>query len=1289
MTRTYLVVGVLVVVAILCLSTPLVAQRADRGIITGIVTDTTGSSIAAATVKVRNEGTAVETVLTTNDAGGYTTPPLVLGSYSVTVDHAGFKTSVTPGILLQGAETIRRDVSLAVGSTSEQVEVIAGAETLNVTTPDVSHTVDNKYYEDLPVITAADVRLPESMLQIQPGYLPMKPNGDPMFRGSQFNSRINGGQTMATENFFDGAAFGYASGHQQSHESTPPLDAIQEMKVITTTYSAQYGHTSGGFIEYTSKSGTNNIHGSAYEYFANEALNARGFFDSDCDPVTGQCTARKRTPLKNNGFGFTLGGPVVIPKVYNGRNKTFFFVNIDWTRLREGVLPGFGNTTPLAAFRGCITDPVNGVCDFSASAGQLYNPFSSGNGATGRDPFVCDSAGNPVVPNANGTQSGGTNCNKIPSSLVSAAARQIASRMVSPDRVGPGDGVGNNVAGNPAGDQTWLLNARNLEFRVDHNFSQNFRMTETFFWNHRPSIRNCGEVAGCTVTHDGATSPQLNTDYYGNGFYQRIVTHHTHTQFEWIIHNNMSNHSTIAWDRWFMGGASLSAGAGWPKILWGGTPGATAQPQGVGGLVAQDAGPPQIDFSGDQSITGRRAEYNTLGTYGWGKFGFEAINRWQFSDDLTWVKSKHTVKVGFEYRWHQINHAGWATGAEGGEFHFDTSGTSAIDPASLNPVPGTGEAFASMLLGQVNSTTQTLPFHPQFYEGYFSPWINDEFKATSKLTLTFGLRFDYQRARTESQNRYSTFDPNTPNPGAGGLPGAVIFAGHCPGCVGRNTFENPAHNAWGPRIGFAYRLGDKMAIRGGYGMYYSGVSFSQFYGDPTMGYTSNPTVGNVSNGQFPAIPNAVNCTPNIASGCQPTPASGFLNGFDYGFPATNAACPGGLPTSTCINRPPFIDPTIANNTSPLGVAKNGLTLPRYQNWSLTVERELAKNMRLDVSYIANRGTRLSAPWQATGVFGNMNDPSILSLGASVLNSQCNLAATQVLANNGTCPGGVALPYSNFNGNVAQALRKYPQYQNILWRDLPLGSSMYNALEVVLEQRFTNGLQFRFGYTYSKLHNDGSETGQSGDGRNQRIQNPACPHKCEWGLSDDDTPHVFLVGYTWELPGAKSWTGPKGALLGGWNLSGILRYESGRPLNITMNNSAFGGFLFNPQRRPDRVKGVSAKAKVVGSFYNPRAQNYFNGTAWSDPGSNPFGTAPRVDGTARGFPTYSEDMSVYKVFTIKEQLKMRFETQFGNIFNRTDFCDPSTFWQPNTATFGSINTQCNQPRSIQFGLKFTY
>ena len=1259
MTRTYRVVGFWIallttLLTLLALSNPLFAQRADLGVITGIVTDQTGSAIVGATVKVRNEGTGVETVLTTNQAGAYTTPSLVLGSYSITVDHPGFKTAQATGIQLLGAETIRKDMSIAVGSTTETIEVTAGAETINATTPDVSHSVDQKYYNDLPVITAADVRLPESLLQLQPGYLPMKPNGDPMFRGSQFNSRINGGQTMATENFFDGAAFGYASGHQQSHESSPPEDAIQEMKVITTTYSAQYGHTSGVFIEYTSKSGTNNIHGTAYEYFANDALNARGFFDADCD-AAGNCTPRKKTPLKNNGFGFTAGGPVVIPKVYNGHNKTFFFTNIEWTRVREGVLPGFGNSTPIDAFKagdfsslltGNQATDVNGKPAVDALGrpvmeGAIYDPSTTRTvgGALVRDPYP----GN-IIPSTDPN--------------LSVVTSRISALMVHPDRAG----IFNNVAGNPAGDQTWVLNSRNVEFRVDHNFTPNFRMTESFYWNHRPSIRNCGEVAGCTVQHDGATQPQLNTNYYGNGFYQRIVTHHAHTQFEWVIRNNMSNHTTIAWDRWFMGGNPLSAGAGWPSILWTGTPG---QDEPIpylsttrnGGLMTQDAGPPEIDFQGDY-----HPEYNSIGDYGWGKFGFETNNRWQFADDLTWVKGKHTIKVGAEYRWHQFNHSGWAVAAAGGEFAFNRVSTAGYD-ASGNFVPLSGEAFASMLLGQVYSSTQTLPFYPSFYEGYVSPWVNDEFKATNKLTLTFGLRWDYQRARTEAQNRYSTFDPTAPNPGADNIPGAVIFAGNCSLCSGRDTFEDPNHNAFGPRFGFAYLLNDKTVVRGGYGMYYSGISFAQFEGDPVMGYTSNPTVPNISNGQSPA----------------------FF--FDNGFPATNAGCPGGLPTSPCILQPPFIDPTIANNGSPLAVAKNGLTLPRYQNWSLTLERELTRNMRLDVSYIANRGTRLTAPWQAMGIDANMNDPSILSLGTAVLGSPCD--QTIATGNGGVCPGGVALPYSTFNGTVAQALRKYPQYQNIIWRDVPLGSSMYNALEVVVEQRVTRGLQFRLAYTYSKLYNDGSETGQSGDGRNVRIQNPVCPHACEWGLSDDDTPNVFLAAYTWEIPGAKHWTGAANALLAGWNLSGVLRYESGRPLNITMQNGTYGGILFNPQRRPDRVKGTSAIAKQVGSFYNPLVQNYFNTNAWSDPGANPFGTAPRVDGTARGFPTYNEDMTVFKNFVLKEPLTMKFEAQFGNIFNRTDFCNPSTFWTGTGATFGSIGTQCNYPRSIQFGLKFSY
>ena len=558
-------------VVIVCVGAPALAQRSDRATISGVVTDAQGSAVPGATVTIHNDDTNVNTVVVTNTSGAYTSPPLVLGRYSVTVDLTGFKKGVTSGIVLGGGDAIRHDVTLEVGQLTEAVEVKATTG-LDDTKPDVSHTVDEKYYKDLPMVTAADVRLAESALLMQPGYLPMKPNGDPMFRGSQFNSRINGGQTMASENFFDGAAFGYALGHQQSHESTMPVESVKEMKIITTTYDAQYGHTSGGFIEYTAKSGTNAMHGSGYGYFADDSMNAKGFF------------AVGKTPLSNNNYGFTLGGPVAIPKLYDGHDKTFFFVNVDYTRLRSGVLPGFGNTTPTDAFKnGDFSALLGGqigvdVLGRPILAGQIFNPGTTRtvNGVLVRDPYP----GN-IIPGGD--------------PLRSAVAAKVAALMVHPDR----PGTAFNVAGNPAGDQTWNLDARNIMFRIDHGFNPNFRMSFSFYWNHRPSIRNCGEVAGCTTQFDGETTPEKNTSYYGNGFYQRISTHHAHQQFDWIVKPTLLNHTTVAFDRWFMGGNSLSAGAGWPTLLFGAN---------QGGILQNDAGPPELDFAGN-------IPYNSLGQY--------------------------------------------------------------------------------------------------------------------------------------------------------------------------------------------------------------------------------------------------------------------------------------------------------------------------------------------------------------------------------------------------------------------------------------------------------------------------------------------------------------------------------------------------------------------------------------------------------------------------------------------------------------------------------------------------
>jgi hypothetical protein len=216
----------------------LFGQRADRAIITGVVNDPAGAAVPDATVTIIDEGTGVQTVVATSGTGNYSTPPLVLGTYTVKVEKQGFKTFVRSGIQLIGGQTYRQDAALELGAMTTTVEVRAASEMINVTSSEVSHDINQKYYQDLPVVMGADLCLAEALLHAQPGFVPMAPNGDAMFRGSQFHSRINGGQTMATENWMDGAAFGYVMGHQQTQESALPFDSVREVRIISSSFSA-------------------------------------------------------------------------------------------------------------------------------------------------------------------------------------------------------------------------------------------------------------------------------------------------------------------------------------------------------------------------------------------------------------------------------------------------------------------------------------------------------------------------------------------------------------------------------------------------------------------------------------------------------------------------------------------------------------------------------------------------------------------------------------------------------------------------------------------------------------------------------------------------------------------------------------------------------------------------------------------------------------------------------------------------------------------------------------------
>ncbi len=335
-----------------CLAAQLLAQ-ADRGIITGLVSDPQGAPVPNAPVQITDSHTGVVTNLKTTSDGNYSSPPLIIGTYEVAVQLPGFRAFKASSINLASGQTFRQDIPLQVGKVEQSVVVNAEAQQLNPDNAQVSGSVDQRLYASLPAVFAGENRVPEAQLYTFPTFV--APTQGNIYPNSAFGARINGGQRSDFENFLDGASYGEVSGHNGTQERSAPYESIQEARIIDNTFSAQYGHTSGGFVEYTTKSGTSEYHGEVYEYFDNDKLQARG----EIAPI--------RPPVRQNQYGFTLGGPIIIPKVYNGRKKTFFFFNYDQFKYTNA---GFGSGL------GTVADNQVRTGDFSQSlSGQQIGPM--------------------------------------------------------------------------------------------------------------------------------------------------------------------------------------------------------------------------------------------------------------------------------------------------------------------------------------------------------------------------------------------------------------------------------------------------------------------------------------------------------------------------------------------------------------------------------------------------------------------------------------------------------------------------------------------------------------------------------------------------------------------------------------------------------------------------------------------------------------------------------------------------------------------------------------------------
>ncbi len=945
------------------------------------------------------------------------------------------------------------------------------------------------------------------------------------------------------------------------------------------------GGAGAGFLAFPAKRGTNEFHGGLYYRLGNDILNARGFFGA-------------RGKARRNAFGAFVGGPVV-------KDKTYFSYHYDRLSVRSGVQSGFGNSVPVESFRqGDFGRLLTGRTVASDAlgrailAGQIFDPASTRThrGVPARDAFP-----NNAIPKAH--------------PMRSRVSSRVVPFMVEPQR----PGLEFNVQGNPVGDQIWVLDAPSHFFRLDHSFTRGFRTATDFSRASHPAVRNCGGAAGCRVSHDPSGRPEANADYYGTGVYEDVTTHHLRQRLVWAVAPNLLNQVTVGYDEFHVRGHAISAGAGWQDRLWG---------AGGNGLLATDAGAPALTFAGN-------TRYSPIGSE-WGRAGFLANHQYSVAHHVTWVRGRHTFKTGAEFRHHRYPFRGWANNVSG-TFDFHRSHTGGFDARGHN-MTSTGDPFASFLLGQVNATHFQIPDSPTITESFVAWSVLGEYRATSSLTLTLGIRFDFQSALRERDDNMSTFDPNVPNPRAGGRLGAMIFAGKGPGRTGTRTLESPPKDAFGPRAGFAYRAGDRSVVRGAYGIYYSSVPHAQLEAVNTLGFRFHATANDLSNGRHPAY---------------------FL---DDGFPPSN------------IVLPPSIDPSIGNNTSPVAVTRDRATLPRIQRWSLAIQRQLTRTATVDLSYEGNRGSRLIADRRVLGPAANANANSILDLGPSLLASRAGSASLAT---------GVDLPYRGFARTVAQSLRPFPHMLNIGYLNVPAGNSFYHSLRTRVEKRFSAGAHLHASYAWSKLTGMGAGRTRVADGLGHGPQNPSDTHSLERGLSAEDVPHRVLAAFTHEVPFFRS-PGLAAKVLGGWSVSGALRVESAAPVNVVMAND-LQPFLHNGQKRPDVV---SNRVRIDrGGSLDVAADSVFDRFAFADPGPLQFGDASRTMNFVRGFGHVSEDFSLFKDAWVSPKFKLRFETQIANAFNRTVFCDPNRNWS--AASFGRVFAQCNSPRSVQFGLRFDF
>ena len=1183
---------------------PLLYGQAN-GSFSGTVADKTGSVITRATVRIASQGTGVVREAKTDESGHYLVPLLPVAIYTIRVESLGFQPIEQKDVRLQVDEHRELDFTLAPASVSEQVEVNATQVVVETANPSLGQVITSEQVAELPLNGRDFVQLatltPGTTQETNPNsFFNGGPSSEVSTRGT-YSLSVGGSRAQSTDWLLDG---------NDNNELTaggiailPSIDAIQEFKVLTYNYSAEFGTRAGPTVLVTTKSGTNNFHGSLFEFLRNTKLDSKSYF------------AATKEQFNLNQFGGALGGRIQ-------KDKTFFFADYQAKRQRHGVpftgliptqamMNGDFSLDPLGVPRG-PTNP-NGFPD-------LVNPDG------GFVAFQCDASGNPIPADSTGHQSGGTPCNKIPANLFDPSG--LVMIHLYPQSTTPNLTTLTNYANVPVR----KLNEGEFDVRLDHNFSSKDSVFARFSYDQAVSFVPGGSPGFAEANAFGSTQ-----DITNHG--RNVAITETHIFSDHNINvvtggfNRIFNHILSFGDR------SCEAA----KI---GIQGADLNSQCPGEPAGLTQSTKDCISCGLSSTL--MNNYWALGDRGFAPFQ-GGTNVFSISDSFDMIRGKHDIRIGGQVRAQQMNVE-----------------TNAFQDGFFINFGLSGDAAADLLLGQLGGG-----IHDQTFSGattgrrwkLFRPYVQDDWRITTNLTVNLGLAWAFVTPITEAHNRQANFDFAS---GKFFVAGSSSALAGCTICVHSDGRVGIAldKTALEPRIGLAWKpMGrENTAIRAGYAIFHDS-SWNQ----GAQGLWENPPY--------------------------------FAESDNFPGP-----CPFEKRTTlNCGTQRMFLQANLQPITAPLDPSQFPGTVQsqnldfkqgRVQQFNVNIEHQVPGNVVLTAGYAGSRSSHILVD----GLNLNVGSPTACDPTSALYDPNYKL---------GCAPGG-----GKFAPKWGSPTFLFPlTIANIN----DVGRAQYDSLQIKAETKSTrHGLYALFGYTYSRTFDSGFADGLGTFPGATYFPLPGTK-SADWALSALNLNHQFTASVTYNLPFGKgkrfgdSWNGAANGVLGNWEVDVIEKATSGFPLFVvdSANGSPSGtpgasgvGFSWNGNglNRPDQVGDpnrpgpVAANPGCTAPSQIHTLQSWFNPCAFVHAGPGRLGDANRAPVYGPRF--VNSDLSLIKHFPLPyESMRLDFRAEFFNAWNHAQFYLPggSSGMQDVNApsSLAVVSGTVNNPRVIQFGLKLNF